>query len=189
MKNSIGNDRTKLTRAHSMVNLATLAASGGMAVPWVALASVQRIIFFCMRQMMPQTFSSMNQPRPPPMPMASPRLLSQPLWLRARKAYDAPMTAMATITPSTGPFRNPLAGDMSTPISMANASVQSTKKLPNIIPGDTGSPATLAYRASLANNVHPVGDAGQHGYKGAPAKPPQSTRHELGNHNSAQLGI
>ncbi len=73
-----------------------------MAVPWVALASVQRIIFFCMRHTMPHTFSSMNQPSPPPMPMASARLLSQPFWLSDKKMYAAPMTATATIAPSTG---------------------------------------------------------------------------------------
>ena len=39
MKNSMGNDTQKFRRVHSSAILATLGASGGIAVPWLALAS------------------------------------------------------------------------------------------------------------------------------------------------------
>ena len=54
------------------------AASGGIGVPLLAKSLFQAMIFLFIRQMMPQTFSIMTQPMPPPTPIASSRLLSQP---------------------------------------------------------------------------------------------------------------
>src|SRR6267154_1566593 len=73
---SMGNDSTKFVREASMAMRASRAVSGGMGDKLPALSAVKRMIFFCIRQTMPQTLSIMNQPIPPPMPMASKRLQS-----------------------------------------------------------------------------------------------------------------
>ena len=54
------------------------------------------------------------------------------------------------MTPSTGPFFRASAGDMSTPISIANASVQIRKKLAEIMPLEAGCPLATAMRTSVA---------------------------------------
>ena len=84
MKNSMGNDSQKFIREVRKASRAIFAASAGMASPWEA-AMFQRMIFFCMRQMMPHTLSIMNQPSPPPMPMESARALSHALLIQAQE--------------------------------------------------------------------------------------------------------
>ena len=74
----MGNDSTKFAREVRKACRARYFALSGIGVPLAALSAVQRMIFFCARQITPQTFSIITQPIPPPMPMASRRLLSQP---------------------------------------------------------------------------------------------------------------
>src|ERR1035437_177097 len=64
--------------------------------------------------------------------------------------YAAAATVIPTIAPSTGPFLSASAGDISAPISITNANVQSPKKVPNIIPAEAGSPTATALRTSVA---------------------------------------
>src|SRR5664279_87082 len=57
---------------------------------------------------------------------------------------------MATMMPSTGPFLKTSAGDISTPISPANANGQIMKKLPEIMAEEAGKPFATAMRTSVA---------------------------------------
>jgi len=78
MKKSSGIDKNAFAREHRNAMRAMRFDFSGIGVPFSALSFVHWIIFFWMRQITPQTFSIMTQPMPPPMPIASVRLLSHP---------------------------------------------------------------------------------------------------------------
>lgn len=64
---------------------ANVADCGGIAAPFAAFSFVHWIIFFIVApDNALYTLSSMIQPSPPPIPMDSSRLLSQPWLLRLR---------------------------------------------------------------------------------------------------------
>src|SRR4051812_41215283 len=100
--------------------------------------------------MIPHTLNIMNQPIPPPIPIDSNRLLSQPCELRIRYTYDEIAISTATIIPSAGPFFSGSAELITTPISMIAASVQINKKLqmarPPLAPPLRASAATIMFQ-------------------------------------------
>ena len=72
-----------------------MAASGGIGEPSLLAASIHRRIFLFARHTIPQTLSSRNNPIPPPTPIESDRLLSQPCEFKCRKnQLAAIMTAV-----------------------------------------------------------------------------------------------
>ena len=65
-----GSDIQKPVRDARNAQRAKCAASGGIGVPCSALARVQAISRFCARQIIPQAFSSISRPMPPPILIA-----------------------------------------------------------------------------------------------------------------------
>src|SRR5574341_2606927 len=128
MKNSMGMDSQALVREARKAWRPRVAASAG-GVP----ASVPWMTFLLLGQMMPQTLSSMTRPMPPPIPMASRRLLSQPWELRERKSQLAASTSTAMMAARTGPWLSPTT--LMSTYSMAKTAIQMAKKLPKAVAG------------------------------------------------------
>src|SRR4051812_33825291 len=128
----------KLAREATSAMRDHLAISGGV---WPA--AVQPISFFWARQMMPQTFISMTQPSPPPIPILRTRLVSQPLELTVRKSQAAPTISRVKTTARAGMLLFSLL-IMKIPTIRTATTVQIPKKLPIRVPALAASPAASA---------------------------------------------